>query len=107
MALSGFQFGQDMPRGWRLTLGAGTAFRAPDSTQRFGFGGNPLLAPERAVKMDQVAAAILGTVDGERSFEQVVDKLAADFKAPREQIARDAGNFLTDLINKRMVEVRP
>ena len=68
--------------------------------------GHYLLAPERAVKMDQVAAAILGAVDGERPFGAVVDKLATDFKAPREQIAKDAGKFLVDLMNRRMVEVR-
>lgn len=32
----------------RLTLGLGTAYRAPDGTDRFGFGGNPDLRPERA-----------------------------------------------------------
>lgn len=29
-------------------LSAGTAFRTPDATDRFGFGGNPSLKPERA-----------------------------------------------------------
>lgn len=66
-----------------------------------------LLAPERAVKMDQVAAAILEAVDGQRTFESVVEKLAIDFKAPRERIALDAAKFLGDLVNRRMVEVRP
>ncbi|MCA1799061.1 MAG: TonB-dependent receptor [Xanthomonadaceae bacterium] len=33
---------------WRLVAGAGTAFRAPDSTQRFGFGGDPALRPEQS-----------------------------------------------------------
>lgn len=42
------EFGQELAGTWRMTLGAGTAFRAPDSTQRFGFGGNPALEPERA-----------------------------------------------------------
>ncbi len=32
--------------GTRLTLAAGKAFRAPDSSDRFGFGGNPALDPE-------------------------------------------------------------
>jgi vitamin B12 transporter len=31
---------------WRLTLAAGTAFHAPDSTDRFGYGGNAALQPE-------------------------------------------------------------
>ncbi len=40
----------------RLTASAGTAFRAPDSTDRFGFGGNPLLAPEHARSMELAAS---------------------------------------------------
>ena len=66
-----------------------------------------LLAPERAVKMNDIGVAILGVVDGERNFAAVVDKLATDFNAPRERIATDAGKFLIDLMNRRMVEVRP
>lgn len=31
---------------WTLRAGMGRAFRAPDATDRFGFGGNPNLAPE-------------------------------------------------------------
>jgi vitamin B12 transporter len=46
------ELGRDMYGGWRVTAGAGTAFRAPDSTQRFGFGGNPALEPERARSME-------------------------------------------------------
>lgn len=34
--------------GLRLILGFGTAYRAPDGTDRYGFGGNPELRPERA-----------------------------------------------------------
>jgi vitamin B12 transporter len=40
------EYGLALPSATRLTLGAGRAFRAPDSTDRFGFGGNPDLAPE-------------------------------------------------------------
>ena len=64
-----------------------------------------LLAPERAVKMDQIGAAILQAVDGERSLDGVVAKLAEDFKAPREQINGDVERFLEDLRLKRMVEI--
>lgn len=32
----------------RLTTGVGHAFRAPDATDRYGFGGSPLLRPEVA-----------------------------------------------------------
>ncbi len=33
---------------WTLNAGLGHAFRAPDATDRFGFGGNPDLEPEQA-----------------------------------------------------------
>lgn len=33
---------------WQLNAGLGHAFRAPDATDRFGFGGNPNLSPELA-----------------------------------------------------------
>ena len=65
-----------------------------------------LLAPERAVKLDQVGAAILQAVDGVRDFDGIVGHLADAFNAPPAQIAKDAGAFLTDLMNRRMVEVR-
>jgi vitamin B12 transporter len=39
-------YGFDLSPRLRLLAAAGTAFRAPDSTDRFGFGGNPALAPE-------------------------------------------------------------
>jgi vitamin B12 transporter len=40
------ELGADFDTGTRITLSGGKAFRAPDSTDRFGFGGNPDLQPE-------------------------------------------------------------
>ena len=37
-----------MSENWTLNAGVGHAFRAPDATDRFGFGGNPDLDPEVA-----------------------------------------------------------
>src|SRR5690606_28349680 len=37
---------------WQLVAAAGTAFRAPDSTERFGFGGDPALRPEHARNLE-------------------------------------------------------
>lgn len=68
--------------------------------------GTYLLAPERAVKMDPIGEAILGAMDGERSLAAIVDHLAAEFDAPRQRIEADVGKFLTDLVERRMVEVR-
>jgi len=39
-------FGVVFGKGTRVTLSGGKAFRAPDSTDRFGYGGNPDLQPE-------------------------------------------------------------
>ncbi|HEX5314325.1 MAG TPA: TonB-dependent receptor [Gammaproteobacteria bacterium] len=39
-------YGLRFAREWRFTAGAGTGFRAPTATDRFGFGGNPDLKPE-------------------------------------------------------------
>lgn len=39
-------YGYRLSPRWRLTVGAGTGFRAPDNTDRFGFGGNPDLDAE-------------------------------------------------------------
>lgn len=64
-----------------------------------------LLAPERALKLDAIGVAILGTVDGERSFDAVVTKLEADFNAPRERISQDVERFLAYLVQNRMVDI--
>ena len=40
------EFGITLGAGTRVALAGGKAFRAPDSTDRFGFGGNPDLDPE-------------------------------------------------------------
>ncbi len=40
------EYGRALRPGLRITLAAGTAFHAPDGTDRYGFGGNPALRPE-------------------------------------------------------------
>ena len=66
-----------------------------------------LLAPERVLTLDAIAIAVLGEVDGVRSFGEIVDRLAERYAAPRDQIAGDVKTFLTDLIEKRMMDVSP
>lgn len=46
------EYGHALGPDTRLTLSAGTAFRAPDATDRFGFGGNPQLDPERSRNLE-------------------------------------------------------
>ena len=66
-----------------------------------------LLAPERAVALDEIGAAILAETDGETPFGEIVERLAAKYDAPPEQIATDARRFLTALIERRMAEALP
>jgi pyrroloquinoline quinone biosynthesis protein D len=66
-----------------------------------------LLAPERALELDEVAAAILAETDGRATFSEIVARLAAKYNAPAERIAGDARVFLAGLIMRRMAEVRP
>jgi vitamin B12 transporter len=40
------EYAFDLSDDWTLNAGLGHAFRAPDATDRFGFGGNPNLEPE-------------------------------------------------------------
>jgi len=65
-----------------------------------------LLAPERALVLDEVAAAILAETDGKSSFAEIVARLAAKYNAPAERISGDARGFLCGLIARRMAEVR-
>ena len=64
-----------------------------------------LLAPERAVKMDQIGVAILNCVDGARSLATISAKLAADFGAPEDRVSGDVAKFLGDLRGRGMVDL--
>jgi len=65
-----------------------------------------LLAPERALKLDDVGRSILDEVDGERTFAEITALLAEKYNAPVERIAGDARTYLSGLIARRMVEAR-
>lgn len=42
------EYAYDLGDRWTINAGIGHAFRAPDATDRYGFGGSPALAPEAA-----------------------------------------------------------
>ena len=65
-----------------------------------------LQAPERPMQLDAIGDAILTELDGARSMAEIVRDLAARYHAPPDQIAGDVRDFLTGLIERRMVFLR-
>ena len=65
-----------------------------------------LQAPERAMQLDPIGDAILSELDGSRSMAAIIHDLATRFDAPDDQIAGDVRDFLTGLIERRMVFLR-
>ncbi|WP_312524663.1 pyrroloquinoline quinone biosynthesis peptide chaperone PqqD [Paracoccus sp. (in: a-proteobacteria)] len=65
-----------------------------------------LLAPERAIELDAIGDAILSNLDGSRNLGQLIDHLSAAYAAPRDMIAGDVREFLTGLIERRMIFVQ-
>ncbi len=68
-------------------------------------GSHVLLAPERALMLDEVGHAILSRVDGVTEVEALVAGLAADFDAPVEEVGPDVAEFLTNLAQERLVDL--
>jgi coenzyme PQQ biosynthesis protein PqqD len=64
-----------------------------------------LLAPERVLKLDGIAAEIVKLVDGSRTIGAIVDDLSSRFETGRDQISQDVCAFLGQLATKRMLEV--
>lgn len=64
-----------------------------------------LLAPERVVKANPIAVAVLERCDGLRTLDAIVDDLAETYHAPRETIERDVKKLIGDLATKRMVDL--
>lgn len=71
------EYGITLPTATRLTLAAGRAFRAPDSTDRFGFGGNPDLEPEVSRQVEIGLRQAIGTRHSLRvnAFRNDIDDL--------------------------------
>ncbi len=65
-----------------------------------------LLAPERALELDEIGVAILSELKTRDRFQDLAARLAAHYGAPLDQVRSDAGAFLVSLINRRMVELQ-
>jgi pyrroloquinoline quinone biosynthesis protein D len=81
-----------LPRGVRLSRDAAR-------------GGFVLLAPERVVRADPVAAAVLERCDGARTLVEIIDDLCSTYKGERSRIEADVRRLLADLSAKKMVDL--
>jgi pyrroloquinoline quinone biosynthesis protein D len=68
-------------------------------------GGFVLLAPERVIKADAIAAEIIKRCTGEVTVAEIVDDLVRTYNAPRDRIAGDVTKLLQDLADKKMLEL--
>jgi pyrroloquinoline quinone biosynthesis protein D len=64
-----------------------------------------LLAPERAIRLDDVGHAILAEVDGDRDVAAIAAALAERFAAPLDQVLGDTRDFLGGLAERRLVDL--
>ena len=64
-----------------------------------------LLAPERIVKADAIAAEIIKRCTGEVTFSELIDNLAKAYTAPREKIVADVSMLLRGLADKKLLEL--
>lgn len=69
-------------------------------------GGLVLLAPERALMLDEVGAAVLGLVDGQRPLSAICAELASRYEAPLTEITADVQEFLSGLATERLLDWR-
>jgi pyrroloquinoline quinone biosynthesis protein D len=68
-------------------------------------GTHVLLAPERALMLDEIGHAVLSRVDGRTALSALVAVLAAEFDAPVEEVAPDVAEFLEGLARERLVDL--
>ena len=63
-----------------------------------------LLAPERVIRLDQVAVEVLRRCTGEATLAAIVDDLSTAFTAPRDRIEADVLAMLAALSRKRLLK---
>ena len=66
-----------------------------------------LLFAEGAIKVKGTGLTILGLCDGQRTFSEIVSELQRQYSgADAQRIREDAENFLTQLEEKRILDIR-
>ena len=69
-------------------------------------GQNVLLAPERALALDDIAVMIVNALDGERDLDAIAADFALKFDAPKDQILTDVIAFVDEFSKRRMLELK-
>ncbi len=69
-------------------------------------GEGTLLIVERGriTELNVLGGEIWKLCDGSRDLGAIVDELLARFEAPREEVARDVGEFVADLVSRGWLE---
>lgn len=62
-----------------------------------------LLAPERVLQLDAIAAEVLKRCTGDVTFAAIVDELATTFATDRTRIEADVGAMLAGLVDKKVM----
>lgn len=70
-------------------------------------GQTVLLAPERALALDEIAVMIVNALDGERNLDAIAQEFSVKFEAPKEQVLTDVIAFVDEFSKRRMLELKP
>ncbi|NWJ25441.1 pyrroloquinoline quinone biosynthesis peptide chaperone PqqD [Rhizobium sp. RM] len=70
-------------------------------------GQTILLAPERALALDEIAVMIVNALDGKRSIDAIAEEFSLKFEAPKDQILADIIVFVDEFSKRRMLELKP
>lgn len=68
-------------------------------------GQTVLLAPERALALDEIAVAIAKALDGTRDLDTIAADFARQFEAPKDQVLADVIAFIREFSDRRLLEI--
>jgi len=68
-------------------------------------GQTVLLAPERALALDEIAVAIVKALDGDRDLDTIAADFARQFDAPQDQVLADVIAFIREFSDRRLLEI--
>jgi len=69
-------------------------------------GQTVLLAPERALALDEIAVMIVKALDGKRSLDDIAAEFSIQFDAPKAEILGDIIAFVDEFSKRRMLDLQ-